>query len=124
MIAERDYRPFSPEATGLNMKLLFVCSRNRLRSPTAEAVFSAHRGVEATSAGTSSDADTVVSPELIEWADIIFPMEPIHRRKLLEKFGPLLKTKRVIVLGIPDRYKYMDSELITVLKKKVLPHIR
>jgi predicted protein tyrosine phosphatase len=87
-------------------------------------VFSAHRGVEATSAGTSSDADTVVSAEVIEWADIIFPMEPIHRRKLLEKFGPLLKSKRVVVLGIPDRYKYMDPELIAILNKKVLPHLR
>ncbi len=45
------------------MKLLFGCSRNRLRSPTAEAVFSAYPGVEATSAETSPDAETPVSAD-------------------------------------------------------------
>jgi predicted protein tyrosine phosphatase len=105
------------------MKLLFVCSRNRLRSPTAEAVFSAHTGIEATSAGTGPDAETVISAELIEWADIIFLMEPTHRRKLLAKFGPLLRAKRVIVLGIPDVYSFMDPKLIAVLNRKVLPYL-
>ncbi len=105
------------------MKLLFVCSRNRLRSPTAEALFSPRIGIEVTSAGTSDDADTVASAELIEWADIIFAMEPIHRKKLLEKFGPLLRTKRVIVLGIPDQYSYMDPKLVAILNRKVLPYL-
>lgn len=36
------------------MRLLFVCSQNRLRSPTAEVVFSAYPGVEAISAGPGS----------------------------------------------------------------------
>ena len=53
-------------------KLLFVCSENRLRSPTAEAVFSEYEGVEAVSAGTNDDAETPVSGDLIEWADVIF----------------------------------------------------
>ncbi len=32
-------------------KLLFICSQNRLRSPTAEAVFSESEGLEVESAG-------------------------------------------------------------------------
>ena len=39
------------------MRLLFVCGRNRLRSPTAERVFAAVPGVEAESAGVAPDAD-------------------------------------------------------------------
>jgi predicted protein tyrosine phosphatase len=101
------------------MNLLFVCSRNRLRSPTAEAIFSNYDGMEAFSAGTSIDAENPISADLIEWADIIFAMESVHRKRLNEKFGSLLRTKRVIVLGIPDKYKYMDEELINILKEKV-----
>ncbi len=104
------------------MKLLFVCSRNRLRSPTAEVVFAVDEGIEATSAGTSVDADVAVSADLIEWAEIIFVMERVHERKLLERFGPLLKAKRVVVLGIPDRYRYMDPELVAILRRKVSPY--
>jgi predicted protein tyrosine phosphatase len=100
-------------------KLLFVCSRNKLRSPTAEVAFSAYEGVEVFSAGTSPDAETPVSTDLIEWADVIFVMESVHRKRLNERFGALLSAKSVVVLGIPDKYKYMDPELVGILKEKV-----
>ncbi len=51
-------------------RILFVCSENRLRSPTAEAVFSKYEGVEAIGAGTNADAETPVTGDLIEWADL------------------------------------------------------
>ena len=101
------------------MKLLFVCSENRLRSPTAEAVFSEYEGVEAISAGTNSDAFTPISGDLIEWADIIFVMEQSHRNKVAKKFRKQLKDKKLAVLEIPDNYQYMQPELISLLKKKV-----
>ena len=100
------------------MRVLFVCSRNRLRSPTAEAVFSAYPGIEASSAGTSADAENPVSLDQVEWADVIVAMEEVHRRKLREMFPDLSKTKKVVVLRIPDRYNYMDPELIALLRKK------
>ncbi|MDE3106042.1 MAG: low molecular weight protein tyrosine phosphatase family protein [Acidobacteriota bacterium] len=106
------------------MRILFVCSRNRLRSPTAEAVFSCQQGIEAASAGTSADAEAALSAELIEWAEIIFVMERVHQRKLLERFGTLLKGKQVVVLGIPDKYKYMDPELVAVLRRRVTPYLK
>ncbi|MEM0915391.1 MAG: low molecular weight protein tyrosine phosphatase family protein [Planctomycetota bacterium] len=101
------------------MKLLFVCSQNRLRSPTAEAVFSEMDGVEAISAGTNNDAETPLSGDLIEWADVVLVMEKTHRNKVSKKFRPLLKNKRLIVLGIRDEYEYMDPELVRILKGKV-----
>jgi predicted protein tyrosine phosphatase len=106
------------------IKALFVCSRNKLRSPTAEAIFSARGDVEALSAGTSPDAENSISTDLIEWADTIFAMERIHRKRLNERFGSLLRGKRIVVLGIPDHYEYMDTELIAILKKKVPQHLR
>jgi predicted protein tyrosine phosphatase len=106
------------------LKILFVCSQNRLRSPTAEAVFSRYPGVEASSAGTSPDAETHVSPDLIDWADLIFVMESVHRSRLNRRFGPNLRNKRIIVLGIPDEYDYMEPDLIAVLKRTVTPYLR
>lgn len=101
-------------------KLLFVCSENRLRSPTAEAVFSKFEGVQAIGAGTNADAPTTVSGDLIEWADLIFVMEESHRRKISRRYNKLLKDKRMIVLDIPDKYGYMQTELVDILKARVL----
>ena len=56
-------------------RFLFICSRNQLRSPTAEQLFSTHPGLEVASAGTSPDAVTPLSAEAVEWADTIFVME-------------------------------------------------
>jgi predicted protein tyrosine phosphatase len=105
------------------MRVLFVCSRNRMRSPTAEAVFAAHEGLETLSAGTEPDAPTPVDADLIEWADIIFAMENRHRDKLRQRFGKQLDQKRLIVLGIRDDYDYMQPELVEILKRKVPQHL-
>ena len=105
------------------LKVLFLCTQNRLRSPTAEAVFSTDPKLEVMSAGTSADADNPVSADLIEWADIIFAMENIHRDKLNRQFGSLLRAKRIVVLGIPDRFHYMDPKLIDILRERVPRHL-
>jgi predicted protein tyrosine phosphatase len=99
--------------------LLFICSRNRLRSPTAEAVFSSYPDIKCSSAGIASDAEHVVATDDIEWADIIFVMERNHERKLKKKFGTVLQGKRVICLGIPDEYDYMDPALVAELEARV-----
>jgi predicted protein tyrosine phosphatase len=101
------------------LKLLFVCSQNRLRSPTAEHVFAQWPGVETASCGTNADAQTPASPELLHWADIIFVMEPTHRSKLQKRFRPAAGGKRIICLGIPDEYDYMQDELVALLTAKV-----
>jgi len=105
-------------------RLLFVCSENRLRSPTAEAVFSEYDGVEAIGAGTNADSETPVSGDLIEWADIVLVMEKVHRNKVSKKYKELLKDKRVVVLDIPDIYECMQPELILLLKAKVSRVVR
>lgn len=100
-------------------KVLFLCSKNKLRSPTAEAIFSDVEGWEVYSAGISNDAEVHVSLEDIEWADYIFVMEKVHKKKLSSKFGAAITSQSVISLDIPDNYEYMDKELIQILKEKV-----
>ena len=100
-------------------KILFLCSKNKLRSPTAESIFSAIDGWEVYSAGISNDAEVHVSLEDIEWADYTFVMEKTHKKKLARKFGSAINGKVVISLNIPDNYEYMDKELIKILKEKV-----
>ena len=100
-------------------KVLFICSQNRLRSPTAEQIFSTWQGVETSSAGLNNDAENPVTPELVEWADIIFVMEKTHRSKLIKRFNSSLAKARVVCLDIPDEYDFMDPDLIQLLKSKV-----
>ena len=99
--------------------VLFICSQNRLRSPTAEQIFADHPGIECTSAGLNHDAENPVTPELVEWAELIFVMEKAHRNKLSSKFKKHLSKAKVICLDIPDEYEFMDPILIRLLRSKV-----
>jgi len=112
---------FGRQAQGpaLSRNVLFICTQTRLRSPTAEQVFSDWPGVETQSAGLGNDANTPVSPELLSWSDMIFVMEKAHRTKLSKKFRAHLDGKRVICLDIPDEYDYMDPVLVQLLRQKV-----
>ena len=96
-----------------------MCSRNRLRSPTAEQVFASWPGIETASAGINRDADNPVTPELLQWADLILVMERMHRSKLSAKFGAQLAGKRVVCLQIPDDFDYMEPALVELLKARV-----
>jgi predicted protein tyrosine phosphatase len=99
---------------------LFVCSQNRLRSPTAEHIFAEVPGIVTASAGTNNDAENPLTDELVNWADFVFVMERQHRGKLQQKHKAALKDKRLIVLGIPDDYAFMDPALVRLLRAKML----
>jgi len=105
-------------------KLLFVCTENKLRSPTAEAVFSEYEGVEAIGCGTNSNSETPLSGDLVEWADIILVMEKTHKAKVSQKYKALLKGKKLVCLDIPDNYDRMQPELVSLLKAKVPRYMR
>lgn len=107
------------------MNALFICAKNRLRSPTAEQLFATWPGVASASAGINHDADIPVCPELLDWADLIFVMQAVHRTKLCTKFKAQLANKRIICLDIADDYGFMEPALIDLLHKRVdrhLPH--
>ena len=101
------------------MRILFVCSRNQWRSPTAEKVFRQYPGWEVRSAGTAAGARRKVTQELLTWADLIFVMERKHQQRLRQEFNTVGHNRKIVVLAIPDKYRYMDPELIQLLKDAV-----
>ena len=104
---------------GRRKYILFICSRNQWRSPTAEQIFRKHPLMSVRSAGTSPNARRTVSAEDIRWADVIFVMEEKHKSRLVAEFSRSLDGKTIHVLDIPDEYKYMDPELVEQLEQSV-----
>jgi predicted protein tyrosine phosphatase len=105
-------------------RVLFLCSRHRLRSPTAAMVFGEWAHLQVDSAGLADDAETPLSADQLDWAELIMVMESSHRRRLQARYGALLRGKRVVCLDIPDRYDFMQPELVELLLKKAGPLLR
>lgn len=104
-------------------KVLFICSQNKWRSPTAEQLYSETPGLDVSSAGLNNDAEVAVTPELLEWADRIFVMEQNQRNRLSKKFAPYLRGKKISCLNIPDDYEFMNETLLMILEQKLTPMI-
>jgi predicted protein tyrosine phosphatase len=107
----------------LKTKLLFLCSRNQWRSPTAEALFKNHPRYEARSAGTTERARIKVTDCHIGWADLIFCMERKHADFLRDRFPEELNGKQLVTLRIPDDYTFMDPALIEHLRTELGAHL-
>jgi predicted protein tyrosine phosphatase len=102
------------------VNVLFVCSRNQWRSPTAEKVFGRDPALNVRSAGTSRTARRTVTAGDLRWADIVMVMEQHHKSRLRDQFSELCG-KTVVVLDIPDDYGFMDPELVERLEAAVVP---
>ena len=103
-------------------KLLFVCSANLQRSPTAESLFENNEKYEAKSAGTDVFAINPLTHKTINWADVIFCMEGFHKDFILENFQEA-NEKEIINLDISDIYYRNDPELIEILKEKLKKYL-
>ena len=103
--------------------ILFVCSQNQWRSPTAEAIYRDDERVSARSRGTTQAAVQPIRSSDIVWADVILVMENKHRQRILAQFPAEMKFKPMHVLDIPDDYRFMDAELIEWLKSATEPII-
>lgn len=103
------------------LSVLFVCGKNRRRSPTAEHLFADHPGVVTASAGVDRDADQPLTGDLVRAADLIVVMEDTHRRKLLRTWRTVLNGQRVVCANIPDDFEYMQPELVERLQRVIPP---
>lgn len=105
------------------MKVLFVCSRNQWRSPTGERVFRNEAGVVTRSAGTSRQARRRLTLNDIRWADLVLVMEHKHAARIQAEFRQDIRHKALHVLDIPDEYRFMDEDLVELLRETAGPII-
>jgi predicted protein tyrosine phosphatase len=103
--------------------LLFICSKNQWRSPTAELLFKNHALHHVRSAGTSEQARIRVNEKLLAWADVVFMMERKHRDILKQRFALAMAGKKVVVLDIEDNYQFNDPELVALLKLALVEYL-
>jgi predicted protein tyrosine phosphatase len=102
-----------------SINLLFVCTVNRMRSATAHKIFETDLRFKVKSAGTDKSASTVITSELLLWADAIVVMEKSHRDFIRKNYPQVYESKKIVCLYIPDDYEYMQSELIVLLKRRL-----
>jgi predicted protein tyrosine phosphatase len=105
------------------LKILFVCSQNRIRSVTAEKLFEGNAAYDVRSAGTEHDARIKVTAGHIGWADKIFVMEKRHRDRIRKKFREELGGKEIICLFIPDEYEPLAEDLFEILRARLTRHL-
>lgn len=105
------------------MKLLFICTGNMFRSPTAMLVAQKlleGKGCEFDSAGTSEEQNKLMAKKMrkameekgykfeptrsktvtqthIDWCDHVIYMTKTHEQKLLAKFGDSIRPKMVLL---------------------------
>ncbi len=120
------------------IRYLFVCYRNRNRSPKAAEVFqnmlveagykvwdvNVLNGAdfEVCSAGTYADEDgNPMREELGERMDVIFAMSTDILEDLVTHFH--VPHEKVINLEIPDIYDHRTSKLTAILKQKLEKYI-
>jgi predicted protein tyrosine phosphatase len=103
-------------------KILFVCSRNRRRSLTAETIFKSDPAWDVRSAGTEESARIKVTAGQLGWADVIVVMEKRHKERLRQKYPEALAAKSCVCLFIADDYEFMDATLIEILREKMREH--
>ena len=101
------------------LKILFVCTFNKMRSKTAEEIYKDDERFVVKSAGVDEYAEVPVDLELLVWADYIVVMEGFHRKWLSLNYPVIFSNKEILCLDIPDEFDFMDPMLVYLLKEKV-----
>jgi predicted protein tyrosine phosphatase len=104
------------------MRVLFICHQNRKRSATAERIFDKNPALEVRSAGTGADALVRVNQRMLDWADLVFTMDDHQQRDLARMFPGHPVLDKLICLGIPDQYDFLDPDLVALLRERTAPH--
>jgi len=103
--------------------ILFVCGRNKWRSPTAVEIYKNDIRINVRSAGVSAKSKIQLSNKLIEWANIILVMESKYKSRILGTFRDLALPP-IEDLDIPDEYQFMDEELTALIEVGTEYHLK
>lgn len=100
-------------------KILFVCTANLDRSPTAEKMYQKVKGLDVKSAGIHGSSQCILTGDLLEWADLILVMEDHHKEYIINWMPEI--AQKIIVLGIPNNYLFDETNLKKQIRSKVDP---
>jgi predicted protein tyrosine phosphatase len=100
----------------VQLKILFVCGKNKWRSPTAAMIYRTDPRVSVRSAGVSDTARRKISERDLDWADLVLVMERRYMRRIHAQFRLRNAFPPMECLDIPDDYEFMDEELITLIR--------
>ncbi|VVB76482.1 Uncharacterised protein [Candidatus Tiddalikarchaeum anstoanum] len=106
--------------------LLFLCNQGRCRSKTAAYLFNdrfrtKYAGIYAKA--DNSTEDRTLKEDYVKWADLIFVMQFDHVDFLNNNY-PLLISNKIINLDIPDKFYFLQPELVTILNYKVAESLK
>ena len=66
----------------------------------------------------NKEGTNFITEEHLIWADTVYVMEQRHKKAINEHTERKYRTK-IVVLNIPDRFKYYQKELISILEEKI-----
>ena len=98
------------------LKILFVCGRNKWRSPTAVRIYRNDPRVSVRSAGVGEKARRKISEADLDWADLVLVMERKYARRIQAQFRFRDSFPPMECLDIPDDYEFMEEELVTLIR--------
>jgi predicted protein tyrosine phosphatase len=101
------------------LKILFVCGRNKRRSPTAEKIYAHDRRLAVRSVGLAETSKRRMVAADAQWADLILVMERKYVGRIKTTFRNLDTLPAIVSLDIPDEYIFMQRELIDLLQPAV-----
>ena len=104
-------------------RVLFICRLNRYRSATAERIFCKRKDLDVRSAGTAEDALVRVNARMLDWAEVIFVMDPLQMEALRRMFPSHPALERVICLEIEDVYSFLQPQLVQLLEQRIQKYL-
>jgi predicted protein tyrosine phosphatase len=105
------------------MRVLFVCTQNKVRSLTAEHLYRVRPDLEVKSCGTANFAKNRFTRELLEWAEVVFVFDDSQLNFIEQTFGKEALGKPVVCLGLADVFTYKSDPLVVKLVAKLDPYL-
>jgi len=106
------------------MNILFLCTANINRSKSAEVLCgrlddnNTYRSAGLSAKYTAANNSVLCTEKLLSWADHVYVFEQMHLDRI-KQYTQEKYLGKILNLDIEDRYKYMNPELVQLLKLKI-----
>ena len=109
--------------THQKVRVLFICTQNKVRSLTAEHLYRERPDLDVRSCGTAAFAKNQLTEEIMKWADMVFIFDQSQADVIENRFGKDALGKEIVSLGLEDIYQYKSENLVLKLTAKIEPYL-